>query len=58
MVRSAVSERHHELRFSPLALTSKDLILCEQMQKQEVIGMVKCGNDQVVGPGAMEVCVG
>lgn len=58
MVRSPVSERHCKLQFSLLVLTSKHLTLCEEMQKQEAIGMVKCGNDPVVSAGASEVCVG
>lgn len=43
---------------SLLVLTSKDLTLCEEMQEQEAIGVVKCGNDPVVSAGAREVCVG
>ena len=39
-------------------LTSKDLILCEKVQKQEATCTVKRGNDQVVGPGASEALAG
>lgn len=58
MLRSPVSERHCTLQFSLLVLTSKDLTLCEEMQKQEAIGVVNCGNDPVVSAGARDVCVG
>lgn len=57
MVRRPVSERHCTLQFSLLVLTSKDLTLCEEMQKQEAIGVVKCGSVEV-SAGAREVCVG
>lgn len=39
-------------------LTSMDLILCEDLQEQEATGRVRCGNDQLVGPGAKDMSVG
>lgn len=43
---------------SLLVLTSMDLTLCEDLQEQEATGRVRCGNDQVVGPGAKDMFVG